>query len=171
MALNRPPRPRPDLVSAGSFGPIQRGVRLPKKSSKIGCTRCFRSHANADGELRGPVFLNKCTRLTSLAKTLRNRDSRLEVNAWQKDRELVSALAANYFETASNRLFKHLGKVFESAVSSLVPVSLIEATKGIDIAQERGDRLSQAPCFLKGLGCDSVESCPIQQSSQPVDHR
>ena len=127
MALNRPPRPRRDLVSAGSFGPIQRGVRLPKKPSKIGCARCFRPHANADGELRGPVLLNKCTRLTGLANTLGNRDGRLEVNAWQKDHELVSALAANYFETASNRLFEHLGKVFESAVSSLVSVSLIEA--------------------------------------------
>src|ERR1700677_232987 len=162
MALNRPPGPRRDSVSAGSFGPIQRGVRLPKKPSKIGCARCFRSHANADGELCGPGLLNKCTRLTGLAKTLRNRDGRLEVNAWQKDHELVSALSSQYRRTASNRLFEHFGKVFKSAVSSLVPVSLIEATKGIDIAQERGDRLSQAPCFLKGLGCDSVESCPIQ---------
>src|ERR1700678_2865280 len=134
MALNRPPRPRPDLVSAGSFGPIQRGVRLPKKSSKIGCTRCFRSHANADGELRGPVLLNKCTRLTRLAKILRNRDGRLEVNAWQKDRELVSALAANYFETTPDRLFEHLSKVSKRTASDLVPISLIETTKGIDVA-------------------------------------
>src|ERR1700722_6316113 len=143
MALSRPHWPRRDLVSAGSFGPIQRGVRLPKKSSKIGCTRCFRSHANADGELSGPVLLNKRTRLTGLAKTLRNRDGRLEVNAWQKNCELVSALSSQYRRTASNRFFENLGKVFESAVSSLVPVSLIEATKGIDIARERGDRLSQ----------------------------
>ena len=72
---------------------------------------------------------------------------------------------------ASDRLFEHLGEISESAVSSLVPVSIIEATKGIDIAHERRDRLSRAPCFLKGLGCDSVEPWSVQQSRQPVDPR
>src|SRR5579872_4426518 len=125
MALNRPPRCRRDLVSAGSLGPIQRCIVLSKKLSKLGCARCFRCHANADGELRRKVFLNKCTRFAGLAKNLRNRDGRLDVSAWQKDHELVSALSPDYCRVAPGHLFQHLGEGFESAVSSLVPVSII----------------------------------------------
>ena len=116
-------------------------------------------------------MLYKGTRFASLAKTLRDRDGLLEVNARQKDHKLASALSPENCGAASDRLFEHLGEVPEGAVSSLVPISVIEATKGIDIARERGDRLSQAPCFLKGLGCDGVEPWSVQQSSQPVDHR
>jgi hypothetical protein len=150
---------------------MQRGVRLPEKSSKLGCARCFSPHANANGELYGGVLLNKYTRFTRLAKTLCDRDGLLEVSARQKDHKLVTGLSPEYCGAASDRLFEHLGEVSESAVSSLVPISLIEATKGIDIAGQRGDRLSRSPCFLKGFGCDGVEPWSVQQSGQRVDHR
>ena len=88
------------------------------------------------------MLVNKRTRFTGLAKPLRNRDGRPEVNARQKDYELVSTLSSKYCGAASDQLFKHLGESSESAVSSLVPISIIEASKGIDIAHERGDRLS-----------------------------
>jgi hypothetical protein len=100
---------------------------------------------------------NKRTRFASLAKILRDPDGLLEVNGRQNDHKLVSALSPEYRGPASNRLFEHLCEVFESAVGSLVPISIIEVSKGIDIASERGDRLSQALCFLKGRGCDGVE--------------
>ena len=80
--------------------------------------------------------MNKRTCFAGLAKTLRNHDSHLEVNAGQKDHKLVPAMSPEYRGSASDRLFDHLGKIFESAVSSLVPIFLIEATKGIDVAQE-----------------------------------
>src|ERR1700758_5566699 len=110
MTLNKPLRPRGDLVSAGSLGPIQGGVCLPKKPSKLGCAERFRSHTDADGELRGKILLKKRTRFTCLAKTFRNRDGCLVVNAWQKDHELVSALSSQYCGAASDRLFQHLGE-------------------------------------------------------------
>ena len=110
-------------------------------------------------------------RFASLANILRDRDGLLEVNARQKDHKLASALSPENCGAASDRLFEHLGEVSESEVSSLVPVPIIEAAKGIDIAHKRRDWLSQAPCFLKGLGCDGVEPWSIQQPSQPVDHR
>src|ERR1700691_3509341 len=155
MALNKSPRPRRDLVSAGSLGPIQRRIRLPKERSELGCAQCFGPDANANGELRGGMLVNKRTRFAGLTKTLCNHCSLVEVNAGQKDHEFVSALSRQNCGAASDRLFEHLGEIFESAVSSLVPISLTEATKGIDVAHERRDRLSRAPCFLKGLGCDS----------------
>src|ERR1700722_6445119 len=167
MALNKPPRPRRDLVSAGSLGLIQRRIRLPKEPSELGCAQCFRSHANADGELGCGMLLNKCTRFAGLAKTLCDDCSLIEINAGQKDHELVSALAPNYCRVASDRLLEYLREISESAVSSLVPVSLIETMKGIDVAAERRDRLSGAPCFLKSLGRDSVEPWSVQQARQP----
>jgi hypothetical protein len=93
-------------------------------------------------------LLNKCTRFASFANILRDRHGLFEVNARQKDHKLVSALSPENCGAAYNRLFEHLGEVSESAVSSVVPVPIIEATKGIDIAHERRDWLSQAPCFL-----------------------
>lgn len=87
------------------------------------------------------MLVNKRTRFAGLAKTLRNHCGLVEVNAGQKDRKLVSAMSPDYRGSASDRLLEHLGEIFESAVSSLVPISLIEATKGIDVAQERRDRL------------------------------
>ena len=80
-------------------------------------------------------------------------------------------MSSQYCSAASDQLFEHLGEIFDSAVSSLVPISLIEATKGIDVAQERGDRLSRAPCFLKSLGCDSLEPWSVQQARRSVDPR
>jgi hypothetical protein len=82
------------------------------------------------------MLVNKPTRFAGLAKTLCDHCSLVEVNAWQKDHKLVSALSSEYCGAASDRLFDYLGKVFESLVSSLVPISLIEATKGIDVALE-----------------------------------
>ena len=74
--------------------------------------------------------MDKRTRFAGLAKTLRNRDGHLEVNAGQKDHKLVPAMSPDYRGSASDRLFEHLGENFESAVSSLVSIFLIEATKG-----------------------------------------
>ena len=72
-------RSGPDATwSTCSLGPIQRGVRLPKKPSKLGCARCFRPYANAYRELPGGVLLNKCTRFADLAKTLRDRHGVLD---------------------------------------------------------------------------------------------
>jgi hypothetical protein len=119
MALNKSPRPRRDLVSAGSLGPIQRRIRLPKERSELGCAQCFRSHANADGELGCGMLVNKGTRFAGLAKTLRDHCSLVEVNAGQKDHKLVSTMSSQYCSAASDRLFEHLGEIFESAVSSL----------------------------------------------------
>ena len=171
MALNKPPRPRRDLVSAGSLGLIQRRIRLPKEPSELGWGQCFRSHANADGELGCGMLVNKGTRFAGLAKTLCDHCSLVEVNAGQKDHKLVSAMSPDYRGSASDRLFDYLGKVYESAISSLVPISIVEATKGIDVAQERRDQLSPAPCFLKSLGCDSVKPRSVQQARQSVDPR
>src|ERR1700733_7795624 len=137
MALNKSPRPRRDLVSAGSLGPIQRRIRLPKERSELGCAQCFRSHADADGELGCGMLVNKRTRFAGLAKTLCEHCSLVEVNGGQKDHKLVPAMSSDYRGSASDRLFEHLGEIFESAVSSLVPISIVEATKGIDIAHER----------------------------------
>jgi hypothetical protein len=81
--------------------------------------------------------VNKCARFAGLAKTLSERHGLPKVNARQKDHKIVSALSPKYCGAASGRL----GEVSESAVSRLVPVSIIEASKGIDIARERGDRL------------------------------
>jgi hypothetical protein len=115
------------------------------------------------------MLVNKPTRFAGLAKTLCDHCSLVEVNAGQKDHKLVSAMSPDY--RGSDRLFDYFGEIFESAVSSLVPISLIEASKGIDIAQERRDRLSPAPCFLKSLGCDSVKPWSVQQARQSVDPR
>jgi ATP-dependent exoDNAse (exonuclease V) alpha subunit len=68
MALNKSPRPRRDLVSAGSLGPIQRRIRLPKEASELGSARCFRSHANADGELGCGMLVNKRPRFAGLTR-------------------------------------------------------------------------------------------------------
>jgi hypothetical protein len=89
------------------------------------------------------MLVNKRTRFAGLAKTLRDHCSLVEVNAGQKDHKLVSALSSQYCRTASYRLLDDLGKVYESAVSSLVPISIVEATKGIDVAQDGRDRLSR----------------------------
>jgi len=71
------------------------------------------------------MLVNKCTRFAGLAKTLCDRCSLVEVNAWQKDHKLASALSSQYCGAASDRLFEHLGEISESAVSSLVPILLI----------------------------------------------
>src|ERR1700679_2015287 len=105
MALNKSPRPRRDLVSAGSLGPIQRRIRLPKERSEFGCARCFGPDADADGELGCGMLVNKRTRFAGLAKTLRDRCSLVEVNAGQKDHKLVCALSSQYCGAASDRLF------------------------------------------------------------------
>src|ERR1700693_6345106 len=102
MVLNKSSRPRRDLVSAGSLGPIQRRIRLPKEPSELGWARCFRSHANADGELGCGMLVNKRTCFAGLAKTLRNRDGHLEVNAGQKDHKLVSAMSSQYCGAAAS---------------------------------------------------------------------
>ena len=117
------------------------------------------------------MLVSKPTRFAGLAKTLRDHRSLVEVNAGQKDHKLVSAMSPDYRGSASDRLFEDLGEIFESTISSLVPISIIEATKGIDVAQERRDRLSRAPCFLKGLGCDSLKPWSVQQARQSVDPR
>jgi len=159
------------LVSTGSLGSMQRRVRLLKKSSERGCARCFGPHANANCELCGGILPNKCARFAGLAETLCDRDRLLEVNAQQKDRKLVTALSREYCGAEPDRLFEYLGEVSESAIPSLVSIPIIEATKGIDIANECGDRLARALCFRKGLGCDGVEPGSAQQSSQAVNHR
>jgi hypothetical protein len=56
LVTNKPPGPMRLGFHRLSW-PIQRGVRLPKKSSKLGCARCFSLHANANGELRGGFWL------------------------------------------------------------------------------------------------------------------
>lgn len=120
---------------------MQCRVRSPEKPSEFGCVRCSGPHANANRELRGGILLNKCTRFASLAKTLRDPDGPLEVNARQKDHKLVAALSREYCGAEADRLFEQLGEASESAIPSLVSISTIEATKGIDIANERGYRL------------------------------
>src|ERR1700733_9465043 len=113
MALNKSRRSRPDLVSAGSLGLIQRRIRLPKERSELGWAQCFRSHANADGELGCGMLVNKRPRFAGLAKTLCDHCSLVEVNAGQKDHKLVSAMSPDYRGSASYRLFEHLGEIFE----------------------------------------------------------
>lgn len=149
-------RPRRNLVSAGFLSPVQSGVCLSKKTSKLGRVRCIPYHANANGELHGKVLLNKCTRFAGLANALRNLDGYLQVNAWQKDRELVSTLSSKYCRAASRRLFQRHCETSESAVPCLMPY-LSEASKGINVADERETGCPKRRVSLRGLRCDSLE--------------
>jgi hypothetical protein len=84
------------LVPTGSLGPIHRCISFHKEPVKLDCSQSFRSHANADGEFGRGMFLNKRPRFAGHAKTFRDQDSNIEVNARQKYHNLVSALSSHY---------------------------------------------------------------------------
>ena len=128
----------------------------------------IQSPRQRNGELRGGFLLNSAP-LRKPRKDPPRSKRPLRSMPGKGSQTRLRPVGQNY-GAASDHLFEHLSEVSESAVSSVVPVPIIEAAKGIDIPHQRRTGCPKRRVFSKAR-LDGVEPWSVQQSSQPVDHR